>query len=325
MRLGFVSACVVLTGILGLAPQPPLQAQSLPVIRVPILASGITSVLQVVSNERHLDRAHGFQFKTSAPYESLDAYYADFLAGQFDVEGGISESYAVRFLRGAPVQLMATLVSAGASLLAKDPAISTVAALRGRTLAAPLTSGRYVILRGLLLKYYGFDLERDAKVIGVPNPSAGITFVLAGRADAALSWEPIVSSALLQNPALRLVLDTRIEYRTRTGRELYQVVLAGQRDTIRGNPVLMRQVIAAYRDAAEFMQRDPDAAAILVAQHSDISRDAFLQAVRSRRIAFAVQSFTDPVARRAILDEFGILETLKFIPNGIPDEFFARF
>jgi NitT/TauT family transport system substrate-binding protein len=324
MRLGYVFACAMLTGILGLAPQPPLWAQTLPEIRVPILASGITSVLQVVANERHLDRAHGFKFKTSPPYESLDAYYADFLAGQFDVEGGISESYAVRFLRGAPVQLMATLVSMGASLLAKDPAVSTVAALRGRTLAAPLTSGRYVILRGLILKYYGFDLERDAKVISVPNPSAGITFVLAGRADAALSWEPIVSSALLQNPALHLVMDTRIEYRTRTGRELYQVVLAGRRDTIRRNPALMRQVIAAYRDAAEFMQRNPDAAATLVGQHSDISRDAFLQAVRSRRVAFAVQSFTDPVTRRAILDEFAILETLKFIPGGIPDEFFAR-
>jgi hypothetical protein len=58
---------VVLTGLLGLAPQPPLQAQSLPEIRVPILASGVTSVLQVVANERHLDRAHGFRFKTSAP------------------------------------------------------------------------------------------------------------------------------------------------------------------------------------------------------------------------------------------------------------------
>jgi NitT/TauT family transport system substrate-binding protein len=324
MRLGHVFACAVLTGIVGLAPQPPVRAQPLPEIRVPILASGITSVLQVVANERHLDAAHGFRFKTSTPYESLDAYYADFLAGQFDVEGGISESYAVRFQRGAPIQLMATLVSMGASLLAKDPAVSTVASLRGRTLAAPLTSGRYVILRGLILKYYGFDLEREAKVISVPNPSAGITFVLAGRADAALSWEPIVSSALLQNPALRLVMDTRLEYRTRTGRELYQVVLAGHRDTIRRSPALMRQVIAAYREAAEFMGRDPDAAAILVSQHSDISRDAFLQAIRSRRVAFAVQSFADPAARRAILDEFAILETLKFLPGGVPDGFFAH-
>lgn len=324
MRVLSASLCMLsLCGALVLAPQAPIGAQPLPEIRVPVLASGITSVLQIVVNERHLDRAHGFRFKTSPPYQSLVAYYADFLKGQFDIEGGISESYAERFLRGAPIAIMATLVSMGASVLVRDPAITTIGALRGRTIAAPTTSGRYAILRGLILKYDGFDIEHEANIISVPNPSASVTFLLAGRADAALSWEPEVSAALIKYPALRVLTDTRIEYRTRTGRELYQVVLAAQRDTIRRTPALMKQVIAAYRDAAEFMRADPEAAATLVSQHSDLPREAFLQGVRSRRVAFTVQLVRDPLVRRAILDEFGILESLKFLPGGISDEFFA--
>lgn len=313
---------------LVLAPAPlgavPIGAQTLPEVRVPVLASGVTSVIQVVAEARGADRAHGFRFKTAPPYESLDAYYADFLKGQFDVEGGIAETYAIRALAGAPIEVLATLVSMGSSLLVRDPALTAVGQLRGRTIAAPITSGRYVILRGLILKYYGFDIEREAKIISAPNPGASVTFLLAGRADAALSWEPGVSAALLRTPALRVLLDTRIEYRTRTGRELYQVVLAARRATVQRDAPLLRRVIAAYRDAAEFIQTQPERAAKIVGQRTDIPEEAFLQGMRSRRIAFSVQILTEPVVRRALLDEFRILRDLGFMRSDVPDEFFAK-
>lgn len=325
MRLGWVPACVLaLCAALVPGTYAPMWAQTLPEVRVPVLASGITSVIQVVADDRHLDQAHGFRFKASPPYESLDAYYADFLKGQFDVEGGITESYAIRFLRGAPIQLAATLVSMGASLLVRDPSITTVGALRGRTIAAPITSGRYAFLRGLILKDYGFDLEREAKVISVPNPAASITFLLAGRADAALSWEPAVSAALIKTPSLRVLLDTRIEYRARTGRDLYQVVLAAQRDTVRRDPALLRRIVAAYRDAAQFIESDPQTAAAIVSQRLTLPAQTLLDALRSRRVAFTVQLVTDPIVRRAILDEFQTLRNLNVLPGEVSDAFFAR-
>lgn len=323
MRLLRVSVCVAVLAS-AVIPPPSSWAQGLPQVRVPVLASGITSVIQVVAEARHLDQSHGFRFVSSPPYESLDAYYADFLKGQFDVEGGIAESYAVRFLRGAPIQIVSTLVAMGASVLVRDPAITTVGALRGRTIAAPITSGRYGLLRGLLLKYYGMDLERDAKVISVPNPTAGLTFLLAGRADAALSWEPAVSAALIKTPSLRVLLDTRIEYRTRTGRDLYQVVLAAHRDLVRRDPGLLRRVVAAYRDAAGWMEADPAAAAALVSQRLDLPKETFLDALHSRRVSFVVQPVTDALVRRALLDEFQMLQSLNLLPGGISDAFFAQ-
>ncbi len=315
---------LVLCAALIPAAHAPTWAQPLPQVRVPILASGITSVIQVVADARHLDQAHGFRFKVSPPYESLDAYYADFLKGQFDVEGGIVESYAIRFLRGAPIQLVSTLVGMGASVLVRDPSITTVGALRGRTIAAPITSGRYAFLRGLLLKYYGFDIEREAKVISVPNPAASVTFVLAGRADAALSWEPAVSAALIKAPSLRVLLDTRIDYRARTGRDLYQVVLAAQRETVSRDPTLLRRIVAAYRDAAEFMESAPEAAAGIVSQRLNLPAQTFLDGLRSRRVAFTVQPVTDAIVHRAILDELQILRDLNVVPAAVPDAFFAR-
>jgi NitT/TauT family transport system substrate-binding protein len=324
MRLARMWACLVVLGALAIPPSRASWGQGLPEVRVPVLASGITSVIQVVAEARHFDRAHGFRFVSSPPYESLDAYYADFLKGQFDVEGGITESYALRFLRGAPIQIVSTLVAMGASLLVRDPSITTVGALRGRTIAAPITSGRYGLLRGLVLKYDGFDLDREAKVISAPNPTASLTFLLAGRADAALSWEPAVSSALLKNPSLRVLLDTRIEYRTRTGRDLYQVVLAAHRDMVRRDPGLVRRIVAAYRDAAEFLESDAPSAASLVSQRLDLPREAVLEGMRSRRVAFVVRPVTDPVVRRAILDELQMLQSLNLLPGGISDAFFAQ-
>ncbi|MEW6047183.1 MAG: PhnD/SsuA/transferrin family substrate-binding protein [Bacillota bacterium] len=206
-------ACVFVTIILAAAPwiqasSGQVSAQSLPVVRAPVLASGVTAVIQALAEAKGFDRAHGFRFESSAPYNSLDAYYADFIKGQFDVEIGITETYAVRFLRGAPIRLLSTMTVNGSEIVVRDPSIRSVADLKGKTIVAPLTSGRYLLARALLREYHGLDLERDAQVISAPSPTAALTFLLAGRADAALSWEPAVTVTLQANPGLRLLFET---------------------------------------------------------------------------------------------------------------------
>ena len=300
-------------------------AGSVPVVRAPTLASGVTAVIQALVEARGFDRAHGFEFAPSEPYNSLEAYYADFVAGRYDVEIGITESYAVRYFRGAPIRLVATATVNGAEIVVRGQALATVGNLRGKTVVAPITSGRYLLARALLQQYHGIDLERDARVISAPSPTAALTFLLAGRAEAALSWEPAVTVALQANPELRLLFESDREYRQRTGRELFQVVLAAHETFLRERQALVARVVQAYADAAAFLHAHPEQAVELVARRTELPAAAVLEAIREGRLVYAVRPVQDPAVKQALQDHFRMLRSLGYLDREVPDEFLATF
>lgn len=97
--------------------------------------------------------------------------------------------------------------------MTKSDAIRTIGDLRGKVLAATTTSGTFRLVMGLVHAFYGIDLQKEATVQTVDHPLAGVTLVLADRADAALAWEPSVTMGMARDSRLRVLLNMGEAYR----------------------------------------------------------------------------------------------------------------
>jgi len=136
--------------------------------------------------------------------------------------------------------------------------------LRGHRVAmAGRTSSAY--LWYLFAAYHGFD-SRDVTRIDL-QPSRLGDALIEGRADAAVLWEPWTSR-------LRIRLGERL--RVLPGSDLYTAkwLLVTRRAVSDERPALCRAVLAAYRDAIDWIGRHRDLALALFLADAGVGREA---------------------------------------------------
>ena len=154
------------------------------------------------------------------------------------------------FSRGLNSRILAKVNYGQAALIANgNSPIKTVADLRGKKLAgAAKGSGMDLLLRGFVVKELaGFDPERDVSIVnmavGNMNPA-----LERGMVDAAFTWEPFVSDALLRGTG-RLVVDVN----QKAPRYPWYVLMAVPR-TLAERPDDVIKVLRAHRKAIAFLQ-----------------------------------------------------------------------
>jgi len=154
------------------------------------------------------------------------------------------------FSRGLNSRILAKVNYGQAALIANgNSPIKTMADLRGKKLAgAAKGSGMDLLLRGFVVKELaGFDPERDVSIVnmavGNMNPA-----LERGMVDAAFTWEPFVSDALLRGTG-RLVVDVN----QKAPRYPWYVLMAVPR-TLAERPDDVIKVLRAHRKAIAFLQ-----------------------------------------------------------------------
>ncbi len=315
-----VAVVAALPGAAGAA-----DAKALPQVRVPTLFSGTTTIIQKIIQLRGLDKKHGFEMVIPQPYANVGTYYDDFVAGTFQVNAGAVDAYAARMLKGVDIQVLFTMTHAGFGVLVRDPNIRTLADLKGKNLAAPLVTGTWMYTKALAKKFHGVDLEKDpAQVLSAQGPAGSITHLAAGRADAGVTWEPVLSISLAKLPGTRLLFDPGAEYKARTGRDLYFFVMVAHRKWVEANRDLARRMMAAYREAGEFLNGQAEEAATLLASE-DLPKAAVVDALRSRRLLYVVRPAGDPEVKTALREQLKVLTELKIYDREVPDAFYADF
>src|SRR4051812_21718979 len=189
-------------------------AQEMPQIKWATFTPGFVPAYMQGVITHGFDRANGVALSTPTPYSSLTSYYGDFVAGAFDVSFGSWDTFATRALAGVPVRYLCGINPGDLlNIVTISPDLKHLTELRGKTLAAPTSSGTFRLVKGLIKAFLGFDLEKETTIQTVDHPLAGVTYVLADRADAALTWEPSVSIGMAKNPKLRVLLNIGQAYR----------------------------------------------------------------------------------------------------------------
>lgn len=226
--------------------------------------------------------------------------------------------------RGLKSVILAKVNYGQAAVIAgSQTAIRDLAGLRGQTLAGVKKgSGMDVLLRGYVLQERaGLDPERDLNIVDLPpgNMNAALD---RGLVQAAFSWEPFVSQALLRGSA-RLLLDVN-----QALPDYPWYVVIGLPETLRDRPDDVVRLLRAHRRAIDFLNQQPDEANRIIAdafklesvQRPDGTQASGAAIVAEARKRLGWSSELGPRDLAFIQRLMGYSQSLKFLDSPVPLE-----
>ena len=249
----------------ALATPVPASAQT----KVTIVVFGFPSLgafMPPVIKAQKLDAAQGLdiEFVERPP----DAYTTQFNSGEFKVGGsaalltvGLAEN------RGVKVKYLFNLFDFWGAVVTSRPAIKSLKDLEGKQLAAARSTTNYV-----MFEFFAKKLGVDVSKIEVVNtaPPGLVGYALADRADAIQLWEPAYTLLKAKKPDIR-ALDTEINKTWKTfagGERIPYLGVAAHDDWIAANQALIPKLYATYKEAGEFIAKNPEEAAALISPKS---------------------------------------------------------
>ncbi len=194
-----------------------------------------------------------------------DAYTAQFNSGEFKLGGSAALlTVGLADIRGVKVQYLFNLFDLWGAVVTSRPEIRTLKDLEGKELAAARATTNYVMFEFFARKA-GIDVSR-INVVNTATPGL-VGYAMADRADAVQIWEPAYTLLKAKKPAVR-ALDQHAAESWKSfggGDFIPDLGVAAHTDWIAQNPALVARLYATYRQAAEWITRNPDEAAALIA------------------------------------------------------------
>ncbi len=308
----------------GLTLPCTLHADDLPKLTWATFTPGFVPAFMKCTLAKGFDRKNGVALAPPIPYSSLTSYYGDFVAGAFDMCFGSWETFAVRSFAGVPMKYLCGINPGNLlNIVTASDKITSIADLRGKTLAAPTSSGTFRLMKSLVRAFYGVDLEKETSIQTVDHPLGGVTLVLADRADAAMTWEPSVAIGMSKDPKLRVLLNIGEAYQAHEGTVMPFLGLAIRQDALDRHPGIAERLYKTFADSATAMEADPQTAYAVAEKETRLPASVLLKATQSGRLKYRFESMADPKARRAIVRSSEILVTQKDLPKPLDESFFV--
>jgi ABC-type nitrate/sulfonate/bicarbonate transport system substrate-binding protein len=261
------------------------QAQERPKIKVgsltlPVFAPIIANIMKA----KGFDTKNGFDVEV-VTYPSLAAYYAGLTTGEVDTEIGGPTFFQKLRLEGVPIKIIATGATlSDLAILTADPTIKTLADLKGKQVAADMGSGQYQIF-AIYANSKGIDLKKDITIVNA-NFAVARAQITAGRVEAAMVIEPIMTMMMRENPKLHAVFEAHKAWRELTGSDGWELVYAMREDAIKRVPNMPKMFLAALEDVTAFLKSSPDEADKIATDTVKLPAGVLKEAVASGRWAF---------------------------------------
>jgi NitT/TauT family transport system substrate-binding protein len=245
----------------------PATAQTLDKINIVIFgAPSLGAFLPPVIKARKLDEANGLDITFSE--RTPDAYATEFNSGEFQVGGSAALlTVGLAANRGVKVQYLFNLFDLWGAVVTSRPEVKTLHDLEGKQLAGARATTNYVMFEFFARKA-GVDTSK-IEVVNTATPGL-VGYALADRADAVQIWEPAYTLLLAKKPDIR-TLDQGVEKTWATfagGSRIPYLGVAAHTGWVAKNAALIPRLYAAYKAAAEWIAKNPDEAAALIAAKS---------------------------------------------------------
>ncbi len=295
------------------------QANLMP-LRCGTATPGVTVVFFDYVRDNKLDQKYGFKLAEPVLNPSISTLLSEFVAGSFDITTTVFDNWAERYLAGVPVKLICSLTTADQiGVVVPGGGANTLADLRGKTIAAPMASGIYRMTRAILREVAGVDIETEATMQNAENPAQGVTLVLAHRADAAVAWGPMISSAMTKDPQLRIVANTGQMYRQQFHLDLPMFTLGARRELLERAPDIGKRLLAMYAECIEGIEQNFATVADKYAGRMLIDAKVSQMAKDAGRLRFKYVSCADGAGRGLFRTGFEFLVRNKALPR-MPDD-----
>ena len=279
----------------------PVRAQDRPVIKVSSLTLPVFNPLVWnVMKARGFDAKHGFTLDIH-PYPSIAAFYAGFATGETDVLIGGPTIFVKLAQQGVPVRIVGTgFTLADLVVFAKDPAIKSLADLKGKQIAIDMGGSQYQVVK-IYCAAKGIDLGKDIIVVNA-NFAVARAQLEAGRVDAALVIEPLASIITKQHADWHPIFNGAEGWKEITGEAGWEIVPAMRADAIKRVPKGPEMLLAALKDTAEVFEKDTAAADKIANETLKLPPGILTAAVESKRLQMIVKPAWDPAVKKSITD-----------------------
>jgi NitT/TauT family transport system substrate-binding protein len=316
MKLFSRGVCFALT--VGIAVcHGPAVGQQLTKVRMARLAFPSMSSLMVdVVKERGIDKKHGIDLE-AVSNSAVSVYYASIASGEAELIVGGPHVFQKMMLEGVPISIAATWAPLNIlSVITGDPAINSLADLKGKTIAADMGSSEYQIT-AIYGRKLGLVFGKDVTVVQAGPPVARAQ-LQAQRVDAAMLWEPTTTIALRDNPAFRVIMSGDTAWKAIANVRGWDLVLAMREDFLKRDAPLVQRLIKMFQDTQQHMRANLDDADEIVSKSVKLPRGMFKEAVESGRLAFDVLPAWE--AERAVIwDMFKVAVDAGYLPK-LPGE-----
>lgn len=294
MAMGFALA------IAGLFA-PPALAQQKPVIKVSSLTLPVFNPLVWnIMKARGFDAKHGFELDIKA-YPSISAFYAAFATGETDALIGGPTIFQKLFQEGVPLQIIGTgFTLADLVIFARDPAIKTLADLKGKQLAIDMGGSQFQVVKIYAISK-GLELGKDIIVVNA-NFGVARAQLEANRVEAALVIEPMASIIAKQRPDWHVIFNGADGWKEITGESGWEIVPAMRADSIKRIPNGPKMLLAALQDVADVMHKETAAADKIANETLKLPPGILTAAVESKRLQMIVKPAWEPATRKSITD-----------------------
>jgi NitT/TauT family transport system substrate-binding protein len=263
-RVARVVATTLLSTCLAM---PAAHAQALDKIDIVVFGPpSLGAFLPPVIKTKKLDEANGLDIAFSE--RTPDAYATEFNSGEFQVGGSASLlTVGLADTRGVKVQYLFNLFDLWGAVVTSRPDVKTLHDLEGKQLAAARSTTNYVMFEFFARKA-GVDVGK-VEVVNTATPGL-VGYALADRADAVQIWEPAYTLLTTKKPDIR-TLDQGVEKTWATfagGSRIPYLGVAAHTDWVAKHQGLVPRLYATYKAAAEWIAKNPDEAATLIAAKS---------------------------------------------------------
>jgi ABC-type nitrate/sulfonate/bicarbonate transport system substrate-binding protein len=254
------AACLGLTfGWTSGANAQALEKVAIVIFSPPSLGAFMPPVIKA----KKIDQANGLDitFHERTP----DAYTAQFNSGEFKIGGSASlMTIGLGAIRGVKVKYLFNLFDFWGAVVTSRAEVKTLKDLEGRQLAGARSTTNYV-----MFEFFAKQLGVDTAKIQVVNtaPPGLVSYALADRADAVQIWEPAYTLLMAKKPGIR-TLDIAIEKTWKAfagGSRIPYLGVGAHADWADQNPATVAKLYATYRAATDWIVKNPDEAAPLVA------------------------------------------------------------
>jgi ABC-type nitrate/sulfonate/bicarbonate transport system substrate-binding protein len=252
------------------------------------LSSGATSLVAPLIASEGFDEEYGFDLEVLVR-DSISSYYGDFVSGTYSALPFGPSAAASRANGGVNLSIVSGFTYSSMWWVTNDSGIQSIEDIEGETVAVPLGSGSFAVADAVVREQTGQSVEELAgETINAPGPGGSPPEVLTGNASVGLSWEPALSTFLLQDNDLEAIVDVRSRYRELFGSESFHLVWAVRDDLIESSPDAVSGLFEASQDVADLYAEDLEGTIETLIGETENEPGPVREAIDSGRLEFAM-------------------------------------
>jgi NitT/TauT family transport system substrate-binding protein len=313
--LAFFLIATALT-ILGASHSALAQQQPIKVKISRLSFPSLSTMMIDIVKARGIDKKHGIDLE-GVTFSGISGYYGALANGDADMTAAGPLVVQKMILEGVKLRIGLTWARMNImSVITGNPAIQSIADLKGKSIAADMGSAEYQTL-AVYGRTQKINFGTDISVIQAAPPLAR-SQLQANRVEAAMMWEPTTTLALRDNPNYRVILAGDKAWSEIAKTVGWDLVLAMREDFLRSKPEAIPRLSSMFQEAQAWYKANLDEADKILADSIKLPPGVFKDAVASGRLAYDIQPAWQS-ERGAIWNMFKVAVDAGYLPK-LPSE-----